>query len=37
VFMPNRKFHKFIISTIIVPFEHDSVIRREDALGDALA
>src|SRR5262249_44973278 len=28
VFMPNRKFHKFIIITIIVPFGHDSVIRR---------
>src|SRR5215475_8245563 len=28
VFMPNRKFHKFIIITIIVPLGHDSVIRR---------
>jgi len=27
--MPNRKLHKFIIITIIVPLEHDSVIRRE--------
>src|SRR5215470_2374856 len=25
VFMPNRKFHKFIIITIIVPLKHDSV------------
>src|SRR5438094_5104454 len=37
VFMPNRKFHKFIIITIIVPLGHDSVIRRENASGDALA
>src|SRR5215472_15118033 len=28
VFMPNRKFHKFIIITIIVPLEHDCVIRQ---------
>jgi hypothetical protein len=28
--MPNRKLHKFIIITIIVPLEHDSVIRREN-------
>jgi len=27
----NRQFHKFIIITIIVPFAHDSVIRRENA------
>src|ERR1700736_2027073 len=33
VFMQDRKFHKFIIITIIVPFGHDSVIRRENALG----
>jgi hypothetical protein len=29
----NRQFHKFIIITIIVPSAHDSVIRRENALG----
>src|SRR5262249_22897772 len=28
-----RQFHKFIIITIIVPSAHDSVIRRENALG----
>jgi hypothetical protein len=28
----NRQFHKFIISTVIVPFAHDSVIRWENAL-----
>ena len=28
----NRKFHKFIIITIIVQLEHDSVIHRETAL-----
>ena len=33
VFMPNRKFHKFIIITIIIPLEHDSVIHREEVLG----
>src|SRR6266436_7818564 len=32
--MQDRKFHHFIIITIIVPLEHDSVIRRENALGD---
>jgi hypothetical protein len=32
--MQNIKLHKFIIITIIVLFEHDSVIRRENALGD---
>src|SRR4029077_7938521 len=32
VFMPNRKFHKFIIVTIIVPLGPESVIRRENAL-----
>ena len=37
MFVQNRKLHKFIIITIIVPLEHDSVIRRENALGDALA
>jgi hypothetical protein len=34
--MRNRKLHKFIIITIIVPLEHDSAIRRENALGDTL-
>jgi len=29
----NRQFHKFIIITIIIPSTHDSVIRRENALG----
>ena len=35
--MQNRKLHKFIIITIIVPLEHDSVVRRDHFLGDALA
>jgi len=35
--MQNRKLHKCIIITIIVLLEHDSVIRRENALGDGLA
>src|ERR1700682_6492153 len=35
--MQNSKLRKFIIITIMVPFEHDSVIRRENALGDPLA
>jgi hypothetical protein len=35
--MQNRKLHKFIIITIRVPLEHDAAIRRENALGDALA
>ena len=30
--MQDRKFHHFIIITIIVPLEHDSVIRRDRAL-----
>jgi len=30
--MQDRKFHYFIIITIMVPFEHESVIRRENAL-----
>jgi len=29
----NRQFHKFIIIMIIIPYAHDSVIRRENALG----
>jgi hypothetical protein len=33
--MRNRKLHKFIFVTIIVPLEHDSAIRRENTLGDA--
>ena len=37
IFMQNRKLRQFIIITIIVPLKHDSVIRRENALGDALA
>jgi len=37
MFMRNRKLHQFIIITIIVPLEHDTVIRRENTLGDALA
>ena len=37
ILMQENKFHKFIIITIIVPLEHDSVIRREHALGDHLA
>src|ERR1700682_4331609 len=35
--MQNSKLRKFIIITVMVPFEHDSVIRRENALGDPLA
>src|ERR1700682_949230 len=35
--MQNSKLRKFIIITIMVLFEHDSVIRRENALGDPLA
>src|SRR5437763_9179069 len=35
--MQDGKFRHFIIITIIVPFAHDSVIRRENALGDPLA
>src|ERR1700730_16213174 len=35
--MRDRKFHHFIILTNIVPFAHDSAIRRENALGDPLA
>jgi hypothetical protein len=31
--MHDRKFHHFIIITIIVPLEHDSVIRRKNSLG----
>src|ERR1700719_830213 len=34
--MHDRKFHHFIILTNIVPFAHDSAIRRENALGDPL-
>ena len=37
ILMQNRKFDKFIILTIILLLEHDSVIRREHALGDHLA
>src|ERR1700692_2077962 len=37
ILMQDRKFHHFIIITIIVPLKHDSVIRRENALGDPLA
>src|SRR5207248_6409699 len=36
MFMRNRKLHQFIIITIIVPLEHDTVIRRENTLVDAL-
>ncbi len=32
--MQDGKFRHFIIITIMMPFEHDSVIRRENALGD---
>src|SRR5580704_6732915 len=32
--MQDGTFYHFIIITIIVPLEHDSVIRRENALGD---
>ena len=34
--MRDGKFHYFIILTIIVPIQHDSVIRRDNALGDHL-
>src|ERR1700736_4483675 len=37
ILMQDRTFHYFIIFTIIVPLEHDSVIRRNNALGDRLA
>jgi hypothetical protein len=37
ILMQDRKFHHFIILTIMVLFEHDSVIRRENALGDLRA
>src|ERR1700692_749497 len=37
ILMQDRKFHHFIIITIIVPLKHDPVIRRENALGDPLA
>src|ERR1700730_11468213 len=37
ILMQDRKFHHFIILTIIVPLTHDYVIRRENALGDPLA
>jgi hypothetical protein len=37
ILMQDRQFHNFIIIKIMVPFEHDSVIRRESALGDPLA
>src|SRR4029077_18775172 len=33
VLTENRQFYKFIIITIILPFPHDSVTRRENALG----
>src|SRR5579863_7589777 len=33
----DRKFHKFIILTIIMPLEHDPAIGLENALGDPLA
>jgi hypothetical protein len=36
ILMQGIKLHKFIIITIIVPLEHDSVVRRENALGDPL-
>src|SRR6267142_1351268 len=32
IFMQNRKLRQFIIITIIVPLDHDSVIRREKRL-----
>src|SRR6266850_1484484 len=35
--MQDRKFHHFIIITIIMPLEHDSIICRENALGGPLA
>jgi len=34
ILVQDRRLHKFIIITIIVPFSHDSVIRRGNALGD---
>jgi len=34
ILMQDGKFHHFIIITIMVPFEHDYVIRRMNALGD---
>src|SRR5437762_5702224 len=37
ILMQDGKFRHFIIITIMMPFEHDSVIRRENALGDPLA
>src|SRR5580658_4400844 len=37
ILMQGRKFYYFIIITIIVPLEHDSVTRRQNALGDSLA
>jgi hypothetical protein len=33
ILMQDRKFHHFIILTIIMPVTHDSVGRRENALG----
>src|SRR6476646_7802630 len=33
VFMPNRKFYKFIIITMILTSTHDSAIRWEEVLG----
>jgi hypothetical protein len=32
--MQDSTFHNFVIITIILPLEHDSLIRRENALGD---
>jgi hypothetical protein len=37
ILMQEKKFHHFIIIKIMLPLEHDSVIRRENALGDPLA
>src|SRR5271163_2358010 len=37
ILMQDRTFHYFIIITMIVPLAHDSVIRREHALGGSLA
>src|ERR1700689_3952157 len=37
ILMRDKQFHKFIIITIIMPWPHDSVIRRENVLGDLLA
>src|ERR1700722_19243803 len=34
ILMHDRKFHYFIIVTIIMPLTHDSAIRRENGLGD---